>query len=100
VDRQSIRVGAAVAATRPTQASATRTPATCARSARTRATSRRAAATCAVRLTKCTSTFDYRTGGDLAKSFYELEAATADGGVLKFDELKGKVVLITNVASE
>mmetsp|Transcript_10545 Transcript_10545/g.23005 ORF Transcript_10545/g.23005 Transcript_10545/m.23005 type:complete len:271 (+) Transcript_10545:135-947(+) len=33
-------------------------------------------------------------------SFYELEALDIDENVLKFDQLKGKVVVITNVASE
>ncbi len=35
-----------------------------------------------------------------AKSFYELSASLPGGKTYKFDELKGKVVLIVNVASK
>jgi hypothetical protein len=32
-------------------------------------------------------------------SFYDLEAKDIDGGVVKFDEFKGKVTVVVNVAS-
>jgi glutathione peroxidase len=35
-----------------------------------------------------------------AQSFYDLEAVTIDGEVLKFETLKGKKVMIVNVASK
>jgi hypothetical protein len=35
----------------------------------------------------------------MAGSFYDLSAKTIDGKDFSFDQLKGKVVLITNVAS-
>ena len=36
----------------------------------------------------------------IAESFYDLEATTAEGETLDFGGLRGKVVLVTNVASE
>lgn len=37
---------------------------------------------------------------EVAASFYELQAETASSATLDFASLRGKVVLITNVASE
>jgi hypothetical protein len=34
-----------------------------------------------------------------SSSFYDLSAQTLDGGTLNFGDLRGKVVIVTNVAS-
>lgn len=49
--------------------------------------------------TQCKEACDVEEGA-VARSFYELTAETADGSALDFASLKGKVVLVTNVASE
>jgi glutathione peroxidase-family protein len=40
-----------------------------------------------------------RTAASAASAFYDLSAQTLDGRTLNFGDLRGKVVIVTNVAS-
>jgi glutathione peroxidase-family protein len=40
-----------------------------------------------------------RTAASATSACYDLSAQTLDGGTLNFGDLRGKVVIVTNVAS-